>query len=88
MLTAAALAASVMSCNRDQVVPSAPIRRYARPTRSWPPWPKRWPIPWAPKPPTRQLLKAEALKQFDGDYDVLYRAFAPASKPAFGQAYG
>lgn len=32
----------------------------------------------------RQLLKAEALKQFDGDYDVLYRAFA-AQKPDFGQ---
>ena len=32
----------------------------------------------------RQLLKAEALKQFDGDYDVLYRAFA-AQQPGFGQ---
>ena len=32
----------------------------------------------------RQLLKTEALKQFDGDYDVLYRAFA-AQQPGFGR---
>ncbi len=84
-LAAAALAASVMSCNRDQVVPvpdappaitqanqelAAVAKALARTLGS--------------EAAYRQLLKAEALKQFDGDYDVLYRAFA-AQQPTFGQ---
>ncbi|AMR27646.1 hypothetical protein A0257_11440 [Hymenobacter psoromatis] len=83
ILTAAALAASVMSCNRDQVVPGAPSA-VTQTNQELATVAKALAHTLGTEAAYRQLLKAEALKQFDGDYDVLYRAFTTL-KPAFGQ---
>ncbi len=79
-----ALAASVASCNHDKLLAELP-QPTAATDQELDAVAKAFAHSLGSSAEARQLLKAEAQKKFDGDYDVLYTAFA-AQKPAFGQA--
>ena len=90
-LSALALAAILTGCNHDKLVQEAPQPTTAAANQELDALAKVFAHTLGTSADARQLLKAEAEKKFDGDYDVLYTTFAaqkPALKQQFDQALG
>jgi hypothetical protein len=83
-LSALALAAILTGCNHDKLVSESPQPTTATANQELDAVAKAVAQALGASAEARQLLKAEAGKKFDGDFDVLYSAFA-AQKPAFAQ---
>lgn len=83
-----ALATSLMGCNRDKMTQELPqpseTAAQAQANQELAALAKALARTLGADAAARQALKAEALKKFDGDYDVLYQPFA-AGHAAFGQ---
>ena len=87
-LAALALAASIMGCNRDKIAQELPqpteTAAQAKTNQELAAVAKALARTLGADAAARQQLKAEALKKFDGDYDVLYQPFV-AEHGEFGQ---
>lgn len=83
-----ALATSLMGCNREKMAQELPqpsqTAAQAQANQQLAAVAKALARTLSTDAAARQALKAEALKKFDGDYDVLYQPFA-AGHAAFGQ---
>lgn len=83
-----ALATSLMGCNRDKIAQELPQPRetaaQAQANQELAAVAQALARTLSTDAAARQALKAEALKKFDGDYDVLYQPFV-AGHASFGQ---